>query len=151
MSHTAPGFSARALRSQRAASVQRPAPRCARPIPGFTSISGAIDFSIRLLAPTPFEASRRVIDVSANGHNNDGRPAAEARDSAVAAGITVNGRPILDAARDLDTYFARHVIGGPRAFMIVAPDMSSFSEAILRKLVIEAARRPASFATSVQG
>ncbi len=41
--------------------------------PGYTSISGAIDFSRQLLSRCPNHAIRRVIDVSGNGTNNDGR------------------------------------------------------------------------------
>ena len=117
--------------------------RAPRPIPGYTSISGAIDFSVRLLARAPWPAARRVVDVSGNGPNNDGRPAAEARDDAVAAGVPVNGLPILDAHRDLDAYYAEHVVGGPRAFVMVARDPASFADAVLRKLVVEVAATPA--------
>ncbi|WP_372622402.1 DUF1194 domain-containing protein [Falsiroseomonas sp.] len=113
--------------------------RAPRPMPGYTAIGAAIDFSVDLLARAPHAAARRIIDISGNGPNNDGRSAAEARDDAVAAGVTVNGLPILDAHRNLDAYFAQSVIGGPRAFMVVARDAASFSQAILRKLVAEIA------------
>lgn len=113
--------------------------RAPRPIPGYTSVSGAIDFSVGLLARAPFAASRRVIDVSGNGINNDGRPAAVARDAAVAAGITINGLPILDVEEDLERYYTEEVIGGPRAFLVVARDLGSFATAIQRKLVTEVA------------
>src|SRR5918997_1197813 len=56
----------------------------------WTSISGAIDFSRRVLAEAPFEATRRVIDVSGDGVNNSGGPAEAARDRAVAGGTTHN-------------------------------------------------------------
>lgn len=125
-----------AASARRFAAMLRRAPR---PIPGFTSISGAIDASVGLLARAPYAASRQVIDVSGNGVNNDGRDAAAARDDAVAAGITVNGLPILDVAPDLDGYYAQAVIGGPRAFLVVARDIASFAEAVRRKLVVEIA------------
>jgi hypothetical protein len=83
-----------------------------------------------------------VIDVSGNGPNNDGRSVAEARDDAVAAGVTVNGLPILDQHKDLDAYYAANVVGGPRAFMMVARDLSSFAAAIQRKLIAEVAAAP---------
>jgi hypothetical protein len=121
--------------------------RAPRPIPGYTSISGAIDFSAGLLAAAPFVAARRVIDISGNGVNNDGRPAVEARDAAVPAGVTVNGLPLLDLAKDLDAYYATNVIGGPRAFMVVARDLESFSEAVLKKLTVEVAAAAAVGAT----
>jgi hypothetical protein len=62
----------------------------------WTSISGGIDFSRRTLDEAPFEATRRVIDVSGDGVNNSGRPAELARDEAVAAGIVINGLPIVN-------------------------------------------------------
>lgn len=113
--------------------------RAPRPIPGFTSISGALDFAAGLLAEAPFTASLRVIDLSGNGENNDGRPAAAARDAAVAAGITINGLPILDAVRDLDAYYAREVIGGPGAFLVPVDDLEGYARAISRKLAMEVA------------
>ena len=60
-----------------------------------TSISGAIDFGVRLLAESGFAAVRQVIDVSGDGPNNQGRPVAVARDEALASGITINGLPIM--------------------------------------------------------
>ncbi len=113
-----------------------------RPMPGYTSISGALAFGLRLLREAPFECERRVIDISGNGENNDGRPPGEARDAAVQAGVTVNGLPILDAAPSLDRYFAENVIGGPGAFLTVAQDLESFAGAIRRKLVAEIAAAP---------
>jgi hypothetical protein len=113
--------------------------RAPGPIPGFTSISGAIDGAVRLIARAPYEATRRVIDISGNGVNNDGRPVVLARDDALAAGITINGLPILDVDPGLDEYFAAEVIGGPRAFTVIAHDIGSFAEAIQRKLITEIA------------
>lgn len=87
-------------------------------------------------------AARRVIDVSGNGPNNDGRPVHAARDAAAAMGITVNGLPILDGVAGLDAYFAQQVIGGPDAFMVPAHDLQSFEVAIRRKLLAEIAFSP---------
>ena len=67
-----------------------------RPLPGWTSISGAIDFCTGLLLSSGYIATRRVIDISGDGANNDGRPVTEARDAAVAAGVTINGLPIIE-------------------------------------------------------
>ena len=110
-----------------------------RPLPGWTSISGAIDFSAALLLESHFLATRRVIDISGDGANNDGRPVTEARDAAVAAGITINGLPILEVEPDLEAYYRENVIGGPDAFVVVARDTGSFGEAVLRKLLVEVA------------
>ncbi|HMA75656.1 MAG TPA: DUF1194 domain-containing protein [Xanthobacteraceae bacterium] len=106
---------------------------------GGTSISGAIDFSRLILAQSPFAATRRTIDVSGDGANNIGRPARLARDEAVRDGITINGLPILSVEPDLDTYYFENVVGGPGAVMVPADSYESFSEAILKKLIIEIA------------
>jgi hypothetical protein len=113
----------------------------------WTSVSGAIDYSRRLIEASPHEASRHVVDVSGDGRNNSGRPAAVARDEAVAAGITINGLPILNdrpnfgrpPEADLDLWYERNVIGGPGAFLILATSFDAFGAAILSKLIKEIA------------
>jgi hypothetical protein len=106
-------------------------------IPDWTSISGAIDFSMKLFAAGGYRAARQVIDISGDGANNDGRPAAAARDDAVAAGVTINGLPILATEEGLDVYYRDNIIGGPGAFLVTANDIASFADAVLRKLFNE--------------
>jgi hypothetical protein len=106
---------------------------------GGTSISGAIDFSTALFPRNPYRGGRRVIDISGDGSNNRGRPVTLARDEAVAAGIGINGLPILALEPDLDSYYRNNVIGGPSAFVVAAKDFETFGEAILKKLITEIA------------
>jgi len=110
---------------------------------GGTSISGAIDFSLELLARSPFRGERRVIDISGDGSNNAGRPILMARDEAVRAGVVINGLPILSVEPGLDSYYRDFVIGGPGSFMVVAANYDNFADAILNKLVNEIAARDA--------
>ncbi|HEY5064921.1 MAG TPA: DUF1194 domain-containing protein [Xanthobacteraceae bacterium] len=110
---------------------------------GGTSIGGAIDYSRTLLAQSPYKGERRVIDVSGDGSNNSGRPAAMARDEAVADDIGINGLPILTVEPGLDHYYFTNVIGGPGAFMIPAANYDDFAHAILKKLINEIAAEPA--------
>ena len=113
----------------------------------WTSISGAIRYSRQMLAECPWEATRRVIDVSGDGVNNSGPPADQQRDAAVAEGITINGLPIMNDRPTfgrmppvpLDDYYRENVIGGDGNFMIVAEDFESFGVAVKRKLVREIA------------
>jgi hypothetical protein len=107
---------------------------------GGTSISGAIDYSRLLLVQCPFNAARRVIDISGDGSNNIGRPVRQARDEAVQDGIGINGLPILSIEPNLDRYYFDNVIGGPGAFMIPAESYDTFADAILRKLISEIAQ-----------
>jgi hypothetical protein len=109
---------------------------------GGTSVSGAIDHALRLFPDSPFAGERRVIDVSGDGANNVGRPAALARDAAVAAGIVINGLPILALEPNLDTYYRDNVIGGPGAFVVAVDSFEKFGDAILGKLISEIAAAP---------
>ena len=106
---------------------------------GGTSISGVIDFAVPLLLESPFQGTRRVIDISGDGSNNRGRPATSARDAAVRIGIVINGLPILALEPGLDHYFLDHVIGGPGAFVIAAESYEAFADAVLKKLIREMA------------
>jgi hypothetical protein len=106
---------------------------------GGTSISGAIDHAMTLFPLSPFRDGRRVIDISGDGANNRGRPATSARDEAVAAGVTINGLPVLEIEPGLDELYRSNVIGGPNAFMIPAETFEEFADAILRKLILEIA------------
>ncbi len=116
----------------------------------WTSVSGAIDYSARLFDNNGYDGTRMVIDVSGDGRNNSGRPAATARDEAVAKGITINGLAIVNDRpnfsrppdRTLDDWYRENVIGGFGAFLVVAEDFDAFGEAILNKLLKEIADWP---------
>src|SRR5512145_2547912 len=43
---------------------------------GGTSISGVIDYAVPLILGSQFQGTRRVVDISGDGSNNRGRPAA---------------------------------------------------------------------------
>ncbi|HYF54145.1 MAG TPA: DUF1194 domain-containing protein [Salinarimonas sp.] len=111
-----------------------------------TSIASAIDFSIRLIEDSPFEAMRRVIDISGDGPNNQGRTVTAARDAALAKGVVINGLPIMlkrptgwGDIENLDHYYQDCVIGGPGAFIVPVRERAHFVEAIRVKLLREIA------------
>ena len=118
---------------------------------GHTSISGAINFSVKHFETAGTPAARRVIDVSGDGTNNSGGPVEEARDLAVAAGYTVNGLAIINLNPNfgyaahvqppggLPKYYRDHVIGGAGAFVLKIDDFHSFAEAMTQKLITEIA------------
>jgi hypothetical protein len=114
-----------------------------------TSISAGIDFAVRQIKSSPYAPIRQVIDVSGDGYSDYGRPIRESRDAAVAAGVIINGLPVMNprpawresAPPDLNQYYADNVIGGPGSFFIVVKDIHDFDEAVLRKLILEIARR----------
>jgi hypothetical protein len=114
----------------------------------WTSISAGLDRARALLAEAPFDAARLVVDVSGDGANNSGPPVEEARDRAVADGITINGLPVVKgpaltgygtAAMPLDAYYRESVVGGAGAFVLGVEDFANFAPAVRRKLVLEIA------------
>jgi hypothetical protein len=113
-----------------------------------TSIGGALMFAKPLFESSGFRGLRRVLDVSGDGPNNSGPLVVPQRDDLVAAGITINGLPLMlnrpnsfsmDIA-NLDIYFEDCVIGGPGAFVIPVRDRAQFKEAIRTKLIMEVAQ-----------
>ena len=112
-----------------------------------TSIGGALQFAKPLFEASGFNGLRRVIDVSGDGPNNSGPLVVPQRDELVAAGIIINGLPLMlnrpnsfsMDIENLDIYFEDCVIGGPGAFVIPVRDRAQFKEAIRTKLVLEVA------------
>jgi hypothetical protein len=133
---------ARAVATQLAGAPYRRASR--------TSISGAIDGAMRLFEGNGYDGARRVIDISGDGPNNNGRPVTQAREDALAQGVTINGlplliRPVRAAYMDienLDWYYEDCVIGGPGAFMIPVRGPEAFLEGTRTKLVLDIAKAP---------
>ena len=114
-----------------------------------TSISGAIYFAMPLFDQDPYHGTRRVIDISGDGPNNNGAPVTPARDEAVSKGIVINGLPIMVKEPsystmdidNLDWYYEDCVIGGPGSFVVPIKDREKFKEAIRTKLLLEVASR----------
>ena len=114
----------------------------------YTSISHAVDFAAGLFDSNDYTGMRKVIDISGDGRQNQGRPLNIARAAALDKGITINGLPILNdrpqpvgsltpMEAKLDIYYNDNVIGGPGAFFIAAEDFQAFRSAILSKLIRE--------------
>ncbi|MGA7486488.1 MAG: DUF1194 domain-containing protein [Xanthobacteraceae bacterium] len=114
-----------------------------------TSISGALNFAKPLFDGSGYRGFRRVIDVSGDGANNSGPFVTIVRDDVLAAGITINGLPIMLKRPNsftmdidnLDAYYEDCVIGGPGAFVIPIRAREQFQDAIRTKLVLEIAGR----------
>jgi hypothetical protein len=113
--------------------------------PHGTNITGALKFSAAALRLNQFAGSRLVIDISGDGENNSDLPPDPVRDAIVREGITINGLSLEireDKRKDwrnepTASYYAAHVIGGPRAFLVSAYGMGAFEGALKRKLVQE--------------
>lgn len=104
---------------------------------GATSISNALLFAANSFSGNGMEGYRRVIDMSADGENNQGLDIHIARAQVLARGITINGLAIRNEFPNLDIYFEDRVIGGDRAFTEVAKDYEDYRNAIFRKLFRE--------------
>jgi hypothetical protein len=116
----------------------------------FTSISTAVEFALEKFEGNGFEGTRKVIDVSGDGPNNQGTQIHLARDKAVKAGVTINGLPIVNNKvgrfgwppfPQLAEYYEDCVIGGQGAFIVVADTHKDFARAIKRKMLLEIAGR----------
>ena len=115
----------------------------------YTSIASALQFAKPLFDASGYHGLRRVIDVSGDGTNNSGPLLVPIRDDVLAAGITINGLPImlkrpLQSSLDienLDIYYEDCVIGGPGAFVIPIRERAQFKDAVRTKLVLEIAGR----------
>ena len=125
-----------------------------------TSISGGLLFAKPLFDTSGYRGVRRVIDVSGDGANNAGVPVVPTRDGVVAAGITINGLPIMIRRSrgsmmdidNLDVYYEDCVIGGPGAFVVPIHERSQFVEATRTKLILEiAGRQPEARVVPVAG
>jgi hypothetical protein len=122
---------------------------------GRTSIGAAIDFAMQRFAAASATADRRIIDISGDGTSNSGRAVTEARDQAVAAGVTINGLAIINTKATpsyafhtqppggLPRYYEENVIGGPGSFLLQVENFETFTDAMTRKLVSEIAGGPA--------
>ncbi len=113
-----------------------------------TSISGAIRYAIPMYRNSPYEADRKVLDISGDGSNNDGGLVTDVRHDALKDRIVINGLPIMNgrpnpfgfpAEDDLDKYYLHCVTGGPRSFVEVARSFEDFPRAIRKKLLQEVA------------
>jgi hypothetical protein len=110
-----------------------------------TSISSGIELAEHLLDTVGYTASKRMIDVSGDGPNNEGHLIERAREHALSKGIVINGLPIMTPADqfdiyylpDLDKYYAGCVIGGPGSFIQIAHGFEDLARALRRKLIQE--------------
>ena len=102
-----------------------------------TSIATGLADAQALLDGNDFDGHRRVIDVSGDGPDNSGVDMDAARARAAAAGITVNGLPIMADDPALADYYEERVIVGANSFIEPARDFEDYVRAIKEKLLRE--------------
>ena len=114
---------------------------------GRNAIGRALLEGKRLIEDNRFTGWRKIIDFSGDSPNSYSGPSIEsARQTVIAAGITINGLPILcrfcDTPLlygDLGQIYEERIIGGPGAFVIAAKSEDDLATAIRRKLILEIA------------
>lgn len=110
-----------------------------------TSIAGAIDFAVPRFEENRFKGARRVLDISGDGPNNQGRLVTRSREDALAKGIVINGLPIVlkrggwGDMDNLDDYYQDCVIGGVGSFLVPIRERDQFADAIRTKILREVA------------
>ncbi|WP_132460666.1 DUF1194 domain-containing protein [Rhodovulum marinum] len=111
---------------------------------GRNAIGSALLKGKELIETNDIEGWRKVIDFSGDSANNwNGPSIADARAQVLAAGITINGLPILcrvcngPAQSNLDQLYRERIIGGLGAFVVTAESDAQFAEAVKRKLILE--------------
>jgi Protein of unknown function (DUF1194) len=102
-----------------------------------TSITNAIEDGLALMEINGFAGQRRVIDISGDGVDNGGGNLDQAREDALAAGVTINGLAIESEDKGLTQYYKDNVIVGADSFVIKAQDFEDFARAIREKLLRE--------------
>ena len=111
----------------------------------YNAIGDAIAHAAALIAAAPYRANERVIDVAGDGPDMRSIIAApDARDAAVAQGITINGlaievAPVTRGNEPLHVHYERNVMGGPGAFVMVAETRRDFARALRAKMLREIA------------
>jgi len=117
----------------------------------YNSISEAIAYSTNLIASNAYDGRRKIIDISGDGPQINGRSLTEAKLLAAAERITINALVISTpgggypgpSGEPLDEHYRNDVIGGRGAFVVVAEGRDHFAQAILKKMILEiAARQP---------
>jgi hypothetical protein len=117
---------------------------------GRNAIGNAIAVAQGLIETNEISGHRKVIDLSADSANNwGGLSIAEARATALAADIVINGLAVLcrdcsgrPIRYDLEAAFAETIIGGPGSFVITVDGNQRFAEAVRNKLLLEIAGGP---------
>ena len=117
---------------------------------GGNVIGAALMQGADLIEGNEINGWRKVIDFSSDSLRNMGGPSIEAaREYVLAAGITINGLPVLcldpcsgrPAGPNLEQEYQDRLIGGSGAFLVTADSDESFADAVKRKLIVEISGR----------
>jgi hypothetical protein len=112
-----------------------------------TAIGGAMVYGAELIERNYIDGTRRTIDISGDGPDNQGTYPSLVREEIAAKGITINGLPIVTDSYgggewgayygDLFNFYKNCVIAGRGSFALAAEGFADFANAVRRKLVLE--------------
>jgi hypothetical protein len=106
-----------------------------RQVPSFeTDIAMALGFGLDLMASAPQPTERAVINVCGNGIDNVSGDPTEARDLALASGLTINGL-VLGSKPHVAAYYRAHVTGGMGSFVMEVERPAAFADAMVAKFL----------------
>ena len=102
---------------------------------------------MNLIETNAYQGRRKIIDISGDGPQMNGRPLPEAKALAMLAGITINALVVYKPGglnsgpngEALIEHYQNDVIGGRGAFAHMAEGREQFAPAILKKMILEIA------------
>jgi hypothetical protein len=114
---------------------------------GYNSISEAIAYGIDKMLTNAFEGRRKIVDVSGDGPQMNGRPLADVHLLARQHRVTINGLVVNLPGRvrtgpmgePLDEHYRNDVIFGRGAFVMTAEGRQDIARAVLKKMILEIA------------
>lgn len=101
-----------------------------------TALGKAVEFGANLLRRSP-PCGRKVLDISGDGENNDGKGPEFYRQQGLLDDITINGLVILGAYPNPAIYYRSNVIQGENAFLAQAMRFEDYRDVMLGKLLRE--------------
>jgi len=101
-----------------------------------TAIGNALGFGAEMFERVP-TCTRKVIDVSGDGVNNEGLDPNIAFQQFALSDVTVNGLGIAESDPDVAQYYNKKVLHGPLRFLEVAKGFADFERAMTQKLLRE--------------
>jgi len=102
-----------------------------------TAIGNALLHANRLLENIPTPCFKTVIDISADGQNNEGNNPSIVADLLAVKGVTINALVVVDEDLSLLRYFETQVIRGQGTFVQPTYGYTDYARAIKEKLLRE--------------
>jgi hypothetical protein len=101
-------------------------------------VGAALDYAGQALEQAP-ACRARTIDLSGDGHSNDGPPPLAVTASSVFEAVTVNALIVTGAEEEdrLIAWFEANVVRGPSSFWLLADGFADYERAMRAKLLRE--------------